>query len=264
VCQPRSAAVGPGSAPPSPRSRLRSSSTHGWRGQTEMSGRDTADWRRLQVTDGLFRAREESDSAGRGGEADGGGAPSPAAGPRAGSEPDCAERGRAGEEGEESERRPSFPDPPSPDPPSPDPPSQAPPQPRSRRRRAMAGEPGWPWTSRAVDREVPQPQPLTLLEASAAARGCPLHHRDGRGRDDFSDCKKWVNCSGWEIVWEPGCKVGADTAGSVDTTGGSCAGTWQPGSGRDAIGGSLAVVSCVESARSTRDLLRPRLPDPGV
>ena len=110
----------------------------------------------------------------------------------------------------------------------------------------------------------PSPHPLTLLEASAAARGCPLHHRDGRGRDDFSDCKKWVNCSGWEIVWEPGCKVGADTAGSVDTTGGSCAGTWQPGSGRDAIGGSLAVVSCVESARSTRDLLRPRLPDPGV
>ena len=144
------------------------------------------------------------------------------------------------------------------------PPQPRPPQPRSRRRRSMAGEPGWPWTRRAVDREVPQPQPLTLLEASAAARGCPLHHRDGRGRDDFSDCKKWVNCSGWEIVWEPGCKVGADTAGSVDTTGGSCAGTWQPGSGRDAIGGSLAVVSCVESARSTRDLLRPRLPDPGV
>ena len=78
-----------------------------------MSGRESADWKWPQVTDGLFRAREGSDSAGRGGEADGGGPPSPAAGPRAGSEPDCAERGRAGEEGEESEQRPGFPAPPS-------------------------------------------------------------------------------------------------------------------------------------------------------
>ena len=229
---------------------MRSSSTRGWRGQSEVSGRETADWTWPHVMDGLFRAREESDSAGRGGEADGSGPPSPAAGPRAGSEPDCAERGRAGEQGEESERRPGFPAPP---------PSQA----HDGGGRWQGSRVGSGPAGLSLGKSCGL-NPRALLEASSAARGCPLHPRGERGRDDFSDCKKWVNCSGWEIVWEPGCKVGADTAGSVDTTGGSCAGTWQPGSGRDAIGGSLAVVSSVESARSTRDLLRPRLPDPGV